>query len=318
MNFNTFPKPSETISNPDAATNIIKFVAEEMPRQNPRDFSDMFPLAEIEIDERAVETLKGRFHNDLLQLSQDEQLRIFNGHRISKALESIIAYHVPTANWFGDGTEFVRPSEFDDVVHGIDGIVEFQTQGVAERLVLGIDASRNARREVIEKKIENNVRALLSEAGASRREVKYFASNITDERGPLRSIVPVVIGADDKACDELVQLFAEQIKIKQQKQRTVAEQKQLGVITDSLSKHPAQLAFLEQMGMQLGVYDQILSREKANERRDNLRQRIGSLLLIIQEIRRQRIKAVGSRASSETSESGVTLAIREALGRYAR
>lgn len=318
MSIERFSAPQESIQTPQAAKEVIEFVAQQMPRQDPLDFKDVFSAEEITNDLKSLAVLQDRFHNDLLHLTQDEQIRIAFGQRVSRALESTIAFHVPNANWFGDGTEFVRPSEFDDVIHGIDGVVEFQTDGILERLALGVDASRNIQREAISKKVERNVRTLLSQDEAQRREVKYFASNITDERGPLRDIVPVVIGVENKNCDELIQLFATQIRLKSKKQRSLSEQKQLEELSTQLAQHPAQLIFLDQIEMQLKAYDRVLSQEKQDERRARLQTKIAALSLIVAQIRKQRIQLIGASVLQQLDDDPVTRVLRENLSRFVR
>lgn len=161
---------------------------------------------------------------------------------------------------------FYRTTEFDDKVNGSDAVVEFDIGEEPERLALSIDSTSRTDLFHIEEKIDRNISKILN----NKLEIKYFESQVKPFKGSIKNIVPVVVGLEGGNTNELINQFAQLIKLESifnssntiatANEKTGAKQT-YNRLRKEIVKHPAQIVFLQQIRCQLSMYKNILLRE---------------------------------------------------------
>lgn len=85
----------------------------------------------VENDLRYVADLKTRFGETESQ-----------EYKLAKSLEAALYERVNSSKWFGERARMILPSEYDDIVNGVDGVVEFQEKmGARSYLGLAVDVT---------------------------------------------------------------------------------------------------------------------------------------------------------------------------------
>ena len=110
--------------------------------------------------------------------------------------EAVFHQHVELSDWLGPNAETIRASEYDDIVNGIDLVVEFNEGDTARHLALGVDVtfgslSMQKKFQRIKAEIEANKLAT----------VKYFETH--GYQGSLTQTPRVVVGVE---LDKVIQL----------------------------------------------------------------------------------------------------------------
>ena len=224
-------------------------------RLRMEDCTSRYGKDEIAKDRSRVERLKATFKAGSERLPAKEQTR----HRLSlkrgEALEAIIAEQGELSEWFGPNAMTARATEFDDFVNKVDIVIEFapeaeKSQAAEEnmgRIAFGIDASDNP--SGIAKKIAVNRARIAGKLPPSN--VKYFRSQVTDYKGPLERIVPVVVGLEGKNMADLVRLQGMLLSGVNAKETS-----------EQLASHPAQRVLVEEIAAQLKWYMRLLEQEE--------------------------------------------------------
>jgi len=234
----------------------------ETPRPQEMDFIDIFKEDEIKRDVLLKNRLKEKFRDQLEHLPPHDQERLQDAQERADALEIIIAEQGELNNWAGENAYFTRTSEFDDIVNGVDIVIEFDNQDEPQRhdrVALVVDASMNTHLEVLLQKINRNKEKILSEKAP---EIKYFESSIDGAHSSLKHVVPVVIGLEGKHVQELIHLCASVKRLKALKEKTTQQHEVLKKKLEELEKHPVQAVFYKEIELQLQQYLSILNSKK--------------------------------------------------------
>lgn len=145
--------------------------------------------------------------------------------------EAIVCEHGELSDWFGQQSQVIKSSRFDDYINKIDMIVEFKD---AEKrfsyLALGIDVTFG--RQNLSKKFAA-IRARVDNCELG--EVKYFHSERQHFTGRKRKIPQVVIGIEIERVKELGLLW-------------------MNRKNKELSEHPVQTTILEEIVLQLETF----------------------------------------------------------------
>jgi len=164
---------------------------------DPRSFNDLYDKGVIEADLRRVSELEAKFKaeakNDPDKEAWDKRGKLF---------EAIVRDQTEMSDWMGETARVIVPSRYDDIVSGVDGIVEFDDETSKTHLVLAVDVTESelGLNRKFEKISESIRRGSLS-------RVKYFRSE--SMRGELTLVPRVVIGADRRSMDEVAELLLE-------------------------------------------------------------------------------------------------------------
>ena len=161
---------------------------------NPSDFVNLYGSENVERDLASVASLKRKFETDETQ-------------KASEVFEAIVFEQVELSNWLGEHAETIRTSEFDDIVNGVDLVVEFTEDSSTSHLALGVDVTFGT--TSIGKKFERIRKEIDADNLAT---VKYFESH--GFKGSLRQLPRVVIGVERDTVIALAGLWSRQEKSK--------------------------------------------------------------------------------------------------------
>gem|GEM_PF-4444298 len=235
------------------------------------------------------------FGYDKDEIKEDEQLLKIAHKRIEKSMEKTGAEkkEMEKSNERGEAMEIVmtylleqwfetedievaaqRTTEFDDVINGVDLIVEFKTSDSIESLALGIDASLHTKG--IREKMHRCYRRMTNPH--ENFQVKYFRSVFEDEngknqRGPLKNIIPAIVGLGPKNANKVFEDFAEYLNLRN-KDFHQAQDKM-----ESIVHSPIKKVFLEQIKSQLEMY-----KANSGEVKEELLDEIDKISIIIKKI----------------------------------
>jgi hypothetical protein len=143
---------------------------------DPTTFIDLYGNENVTRDLRKVETLKAKFENS-------------ESKSASEIFEALVLQHTELSDWLGPNAETIRTSEFDDIINGVDLVLEFNENQSTKHLALGVDItfgslSMQKKFERIKMEIEKDELAV----------VKYFRAH--GYEGSLKQLPRVVIGVD--------------------------------------------------------------------------------------------------------------------------
>lgn len=149
--------------------------------------------------------------------------------KYADVLESILYEHIEQSNWFGESATTIKTSHYDDIINGIDLIVEFEEASKSlSHLGLAVDITFGT--TSMQKKFQT-IRSEI-EAG-TLAEVKYFESERSPHKGLYQKLPRVVIGAER---EHVIKLAAMWLDPKRKKE---------------FSDHPIQKVILTEISTQL-------------------------------------------------------------------
>ena len=198
------------------------------------DFEDRYGEENIRKDLAEIERLEASFENP--------------PSKAAVILEAIIHEQSELSDWLGPQAHTLKASRYDDIIHGVDEIVEFTDKpGKKSHLALGIDVTFSPN---LSKKFKPLIERL---SRGELTRVKYFGSSSL--RGELTQIPQVVVGVDMKTLQEFIPHWLERD-------------------TKTLAAHPMQILVLEEIRMQLEAFaeyaDKARKHDAADEYRTNL------------------------------------------------
>lgn|SRR3989338_8429495 len=190
---------------------------------DPGDFTD---YKDVEKDIAFVKKMEADFGAGFARKSPDEQRII----KLSKIIEAIIFEHGEKSNWFGESATTIQTSRFDDIVHHVDTIIEFQ-EGIvsASHLAVAIDVTIA---DKIDKKFDYIKKCIDT---GKLTEIKYFVSEFLSFHGRKTNVPHVVIGIGRNTAYNVTDAW-----IKRDMKK--------------LATHPIQITILEEMRVQLQAF----------------------------------------------------------------
>jgi len=239
---------SKDIERPD----MDKFVAE-----------DLYSQSKVNADKQALQQEKLRIRAKIQ--ARPPHLREVTDRLdlLSSALEIIVFRLIELYNWMGDGTMVAAASPYDDIINGVDAIIEFTEEKGGKRIALAVDVAMQNDPQRILKKLETNIQKLLNPTNPRFPcVVEYFESQRNEgERGRLENIIHVVIGADQQHTQQFIALCIALEELKRLPENddpdTKREREQRAA---AITKHPLQVVFLEQIRIQLRLYQVLLAK----------------------------------------------------------
>lgn len=161
------------------------------------EFSDLYAKEIIEKDSRAVAELEAKFKAEAQ--NDPEQA---DWVRRGKIFEAIVRDQAEMSDWMGPAARVLVPSRYDDIMNGVDGIVEFEDEASKTHMILAVDVTESELG--LDRKFQK-IKGTIDSGSLSR--VKYFKSDTM--RGELTKVPRVVIGADRKSMHEVAELLLE-------------------------------------------------------------------------------------------------------------
>lgn len=186
MNFESFSKGNPTNKIEHPVLQRMHSEAQKIIMQgaiDPESFSDLYGKENIAADQRAVRNVKSKFENNTTK-------------QVSDIFEALVLTHTELSNWLGPNTETIRTSEYDDIMNGVDLVLEFNEENTTKHLALGIDVTFGT--STMEKKFAHIKDEINKDELA---KVKYFTAH--GYKGSLNQLPRIVVGVD---LDKIVQL----------------------------------------------------------------------------------------------------------------
>lgn len=269
MKLGNFEKPSGYSSSEkeqQAEDLDIIIQHERMHRPELDDFADIYPKEKIDSDKRELSRVKTKIHKKESAVPAEERAMKDLLMRRGEALEVIVGDSIEMRNWFGENAMIQRTSEVDDVLHGIDAVVELDREDEdAQRMAMAIDAYSGTSWNILEKKIKRNMERLAGNDESAK--IEYFESQIPDKdgnyyKGPLNDLVPIVIGISGENANDLFKKFSRLLRIKDLERKLDPRELEIkrGLEND-INSHPVQLLFLEEILVQLNGYNKVIEQD---------------------------------------------------------
>lgn len=158
-------------------------------------FKDDYSVGETERDKNLSKRLRKRLKSEL---ENNKTLREF--YKDSFVFETILFEHIELSEWLGAEAETILPSDYDDIVNGIDVIVRFDTDESVDSEYLGVavDVTSSEDGDSLQKKFEK-IKDLIENGRLSR--LKHFKARGSEEPG--LDVPRVIVGTDHANLDNL-------------------------------------------------------------------------------------------------------------------
>ena len=194
------------------------------------DFKGIKKTEEILEDKKRLSRVRSEIEKRLLK---NPELREIKEKAI--LLEALIYTQGESANWFGENAFTIKTSEFDDIINGIDLVVEFVKEDEktekpdVSRLALAVDVttSESFLREKLKK-----IKAEIIEGSLGR--IKYFISENTGKES-LIGLPKTIVGTSMLRTAKTAELWSKQKN-------------------NILAFHPMQFLILEEIVLQLDTF----------------------------------------------------------------
>jgi hypothetical protein len=243
-----FERETENANRTKKALELVeKIYGQDIEIIEEEDFEDLYSKKTVEADMEWVRKEEERFERE--DTPEQKEAR-----KISTIFETLIYDQAEMSEWLGKSAITIKSSRYDDIKNGIDLIIEFpdSEEVAASHLALAVDVTLSSE---LEKKMSGIKRDI--EHG-KLSTVKYFKSETLDIRGEKKDVPKVVIGADSKTLNTVIDLWMQQT----------------GESKDRLSRHPIQFIILEEIMLQLEKfrdYGEKIGQGKASESYDKVK-----------------------------------------------
>lgn len=200
-----------------AQAKTAKLFEGEMIR--PESFNDRYDSSVIAKDLQRVKELK------------DNAFTVDNQKVLADILEGIVFEQTELADWFGPDAVTLKTSEFDDIVHGVDLLIEMHgIEADSLRSVLAVDATFGS--GSIEKKLGRIKTGIDNDRLA---EIKYYESSDGKVKDKISQVPRVILGVERGTVLSLARLWTEGKK-------------------NELAMHPVQDLLIKQARSQLSAF----------------------------------------------------------------
>ena len=233
-------KMFELLNVPEGIRSVMNEMEED--RKDYADFEDSYSAEDIQVDKTKAESIQQGFKEKESKLGKPEQEYLQYMKQKAEIFEAFIYSQASRAEWFGKNSSLIVTKEHDDLINGVDLVLEHEEGEQKKHVGLALDVTFNATVAGISKKIErieNEVR------GGNLSEVKYFE---TDDGVGLNNVPRLVIGVQQERVGGLLGLWAGQEGVD-------SESRDLN--SRLMKKHYAQIVILLQMKHQLGAFEKL-------------------------------------------------------------
>lgn len=179
--------------------------------------------------------------------------------KISDVFETILAEQIELNEGFGQDALIIQTSEYDDLINGIDAIIEFDLEEGVSHLALGVDITFGI---ISGTKLQQKFESIRGDLNLGKlAKVRYFESEHGIAKGELSELPKVVIGVDRETVNELAKAWLTQTIAKAElKKPDLGEASRTSLLEglrnakQKLEKHFVQILFLKQIKLQLETY----------------------------------------------------------------
>ena len=200
--------------------------------------------------------------------------------KTAKLLEAILTEQIELSNWFGDNTYTTIPSEYDDFFHGVDLALQIKDEEQeVKHLAMGIDVTTSPM--YIRKKL-GIIKTHIQDGTLTM--IEYFHSDDYDPDfyGAMMNIPQVIIGAERKTIQELSDLWMTGYGRAKLRKKTAqpalspevetSQRAQAKEAKKKLGNHRIQIILLEEIKMQLSVFNKFALRSGQGRQQKNSHQ----------------------------------------------
>jgi hypothetical protein len=232
------------------------------------DFADLYTAEGIQADRSKLEYIKEKIDEKerslRLEKGEDWHEKHVHSKEMADSFEGVLS---SAKTWFGINAETYPTTEFDDVINGVDVVIEHNVGGAFMHNGAAIDITYGGPK-FVHKKLDKIAKKIMEKGQLS--EVKYFKSEKANITGRLNNIPTVVVGASADTVMELVNLYAE---------KNDAE----------LARHPFQFQVIDQILSQCEFFIEIAaSGNLPEEKRDqvvNAYRKLREVVLNVQKLK---------------------------------
>ena len=160
------------------------------------DFENLYSKEQVEKDLEYVDEMEQEFEKK----STPEQKE---ANKLATIFEAMVFEQSELNNWLGENAMTIKSSRYDDIKNGIDLIVEIpdKEKPTASHLALAVDVT-------FSDDLRDKIRKIKGEIDRDKlTTVKYFKSDFLNLKGEKRNVPKVVIGADYKTLENVVDLW---------------------------------------------------------------------------------------------------------------
>ncbi|HCB35013.1 MAG: hypothetical protein A2W52_03035 [Candidatus Taylorbacteria bacterium RIFCSPHIGHO2_02_49_25] len=236
------------------------------------DFVDLYGSERLSRDRRYVEQRERQF----LERNSSETAK---NAEWAKVFEAILHEHGEQSNWFGAEATTLKTSRYDDIINGVDELIEYQKEDSSlSFLALAVDATYSHETRGKLRRIKGEIDA------GNLATIRYFAAENVDIKGELKNIPHVIVGTDRSTLLELSELW-------------------LQGKNGELAIHPIQFQILEEIISQcetFAAYAKKIGRTDIAEKYESAGRLIGEIL----KAKRSGIRDSGRRDSVFSSLKG--------------
>jgi len=265
------------LSEPQAALQKILVAANRNRAIQPKDFEYLYGAEAVKTNQEEVRRLEGIFAEET---EQDTE-------KIGELFEALVNLLIEENDWLGPNATVIVPSRYDDIINGIDSIVEFEGKHEAKtHLALAMDVTENG--SAIEKKLKR-IRDSIDRNELSR--VKYFQSgNFTGELNP---VARVVVGIEGTTVEEIADLV---LRLKKSQSATTEDRRSGNMsaaaektkaefkrVREQIANHPAQRTVLSEIEEQLEIFHAYAESKKKEKAADEYARILSIIHAIIEE-----------------------------------
>src|SRR3989344_1795704 len=159
------------------------------------DFVDLYGSERLSRDRRYVEQRERQF----LERNSSETAK---NAEWAKVFEAILHEHGEQSNWFGAEATTLKTSRYDDIINGVDELIEYQKEDSSlSFLALAVDATYSHETRGKLRRIKGEIDA------GNLATIRYFAAENVDIKGELKNIPHVIVGTDRSTLLELSELW---------------------------------------------------------------------------------------------------------------
>jgi len=155
-------------------------------------FSDLYGEEVIKNDADELKNRESNFSGGKIPETHE-----YVNKNLATIFEAIIFDQGENAGWFGENASLIATSKYDDVINGVDLIVEWKENLGVSRMEASIDVTFN---HDVQKKISHIKKSIID---GDLGKIKYFKSKVSDMRGELSKVPRIILGADVDTVREL-------------------------------------------------------------------------------------------------------------------
>lgn len=231
-----------------------KIIKSHEDRPDPYDFGDIYQKDEIRIDAQRVAAKEKLIIENLEEKRAKNPKETENEQtnaKLSDSMEILVANFGEMYDWFGGDAYTARTTKYDDYFNGVDLVLQFGAED--DPIAFSIDVTSDSDISAIDKKIDSCAEKALSR-DPEKRQVKYFESPVDQDHQAIYNVIPLVVGFENMTAMDLMEKAADMEDVRSKESKSDLDRRKIDALKNEITTHPAQMAMLKQMAIQLSYY----------------------------------------------------------------